>query len=333
MHILISILLALAGALALIPMIISWAKNNQIIDPNDERKCHKEQVCSLGGMAIWPTVLLVSLLMGYIGLYLFGGMLLLWLVSLIDDLSDNVTPYLRLLVQIVAAMLAFMEGVQLNASWAIWINMPLTVLFIVWVVNAFNFIDGINGLAGSLGVVASIAIGGALFLEGSVNAAIFSFMMAGSLLAFLRFNFGHQARIFMGDNGSAVLGMALAVQCLQLTGVADGFDNYLLVVLAVIGIPFFDLLRVVLIRISQYKSPFSPDRNHIHHFLVDYDISAPSSSILIVGWQLTLLLSSLFSAPLFWLLTILLGGFLLITIRVVIKRAQASVISLSFPLA
>ena len=333
MHLLISTFLTLTGVMVLIPVIIKWAKSNQIVDQNDERKLHKEVVSPLGGMAIWPAIIILSLLMGYINTFLLGGMALLWLISLIDDVSDGVAPYLRLLVQIIAAFLAFIGGIQLNEAWAIWINMPLTILFIVWMINAFNFIDGINGLAGSLGVVASVVLGGGLLLIGDFKMAIFSFMIVGGLLAFLRFNFGHHARIFMGDNGSAVLGMALAVQSLQLINFGSDFNSHLLIVLAVVGIPFFDLLRVVLIRVSQYKSPFRPDRNHIHHLLVDYGMSMPNSSIFIVGWQLTLLLPILLDMALSWMLVILIAGFVFITVRAVIKRTEAMVFNQSFPLA
>jgi UDP-N-acetylmuramyl pentapeptide phosphotransferase/UDP-N-acetylglucosamine-1-phosphate transferase len=142
------------------------------------------------------------------------------------------------------------------------------------VINAFNLIDGVDGLAGSLGLMSMVLFGGYFYAVNMTAYALLAFSMAGSLLAFLIFNF-NPARIFMGDSGSLLIGLINAILVLKFISVADSaavafpLQSVVAIGFSVLMVPLADTLRVFSIRIFQGRSPFCPDRNHIHHLLLD----------------------------------------------------------------
>jgi UDP-N-acetylmuramyl pentapeptide phosphotransferase/UDP-N-acetylglucosamine-1-phosphate transferase len=147
----------------------------------------------------------------------------------------------------------------------------------VGVTNAFNLIDGIDGLAGGLGFMSLVTLGFFLTMNGDINTALIAFALAGGILAFLYFNF-NPAKIFMGDTGSLLLGFVTAVLCIRLIQVNDAVPNPVLphapvFVLGIVLIPVFDTLRVFGTRIWKGHSPFTADRTHIHHLLTNQGFS------------------------------------------------------------
>jgi UDP-N-acetylmuramyl pentapeptide phosphotransferase/UDP-N-acetylglucosamine-1-phosphate transferase len=149
----------------------------------------------------------------------------------------------------------------------------LTLFTIVVIINAFNLIDGVDGLAGSLGFITSAVFGIFFLINGNIPYAIFSFGFAGSLLAFLIYNF-HPAKIFMGDTGSMLIGLVNSILVIKFIQSAPGYATYPIIAAPAVGfaimlLPLMDTLRVFGIRIIHGRSPFSPDRNHIHHLLMD----------------------------------------------------------------
>jgi UDP-N-acetylmuramyl pentapeptide phosphotransferase/UDP-N-acetylglucosamine-1-phosphate transferase len=148
---------------------------------------------------------------------------------------------------------------------------------VVGITNAFNLIDGIDGLAGGIGFMSLVTLGIFLTMSGDVNTALIAFALAGGILAFMYFNL-NPARIFMGDTGSLVLGFAIAVLCVRLMQVNIFAANPILphapvFVLGIVLVPVFDTIRVFAIRIWNGKSPFSPDKIHIHHLLTNQGFS------------------------------------------------------------
>jgi UDP-N-acetylmuramyl pentapeptide phosphotransferase/UDP-N-acetylglucosamine-1-phosphate transferase len=180
----------------------------------------------------------------------------------------------------VASLIAF-SGVRIesfNGIFGIY-ELPLTaqysftVIAITGITNAFNLIDGIDGLAGGLGFMSLMILGLFLTLSGDANNAIIAFALGGGLLGFLYYNF-NPARIFMGDTGSLVLGFVVSVLCIKLIQLNNGHFVRLLphapvFALSIVAIPVFDTLRVFTLRIWRGKSPFDPDKNHIHHILTN----------------------------------------------------------------
>jgi UDP-N-acetylmuramyl pentapeptide phosphotransferase/UDP-N-acetylglucosamine-1-phosphate transferase len=171
------------------------------------------------------------------------------------------------------------------------ISIGLTYITIIVIINAFNLIDGVDGLAGSLGVLSMTSFGIYFIMADLPFYAAMSFAMAGGLLAFLMYNF-NPAKIFMGDSGSLMLGLINSVLVIKFISVADSavarmpISGSAAIGFAILIVPLLDTLRVFSIRIAQRRSPFAPDRNHIHHLLLDKGLSPRYVTISCVGLNL-----------------------------------------------
>jgi UDP-N-acetylmuramyl pentapeptide phosphotransferase/UDP-N-acetylglucosamine-1-phosphate transferase len=209
-----------------------------------------------------------------------------------DDLKNLSARYKFIIQAGLAAMIA-LSGIRITSFDGLFgINeIPLsaqytfTILAIVGITNAFNLIDGIDGLAGGLGFMSLTILGIFLTTSGDVNTALIAFALAGGILAFLYFNF-NPARIFMGDTGSLVLGFVIAVLCIRLIqinaiAVKPIISQAPVFVLGIVLIPVFDTLRVFAIRIWKGGSPFVADKTHIHHLLTNAGMSHTVASRLI----------------------------------------------------
>src|SRR5438046_3150287 len=166
-----------------------------------------------------------------------------------------------------------------------------TYLTVIVIINSFNLIDGVDGLAGSLALMAAIIFGIYFYEVNMLTYAILSFATAGSLIAFLIFNF-QPAKIFMGDTGSLLLGLINAILVIKFINVAN-LPNVKIPIsaapavgFAILMIPLLDTLRVFGIRIGHRRSPFSPDRNHIHHILLDRGLSHRTITLTLVAVNL-----------------------------------------------
>jgi UDP-N-acetylmuramyl pentapeptide phosphotransferase/UDP-N-acetylglucosamine-1-phosphate transferase len=148
----------------------------------------------------------------------------------------------------------------------------------VVITNSFNLIDGVDGLAGSLGFLTSIIFGTYFYTIGQLTYAVMAFALAGSLISFLIYNFS-PAKIFMGDTGSLLLGLInsiLVIKFIKIAGTSEvsiPLEASPAIGFAILMLPLFDTLRVFGLRLLDRRSPFSPDRNHIHHFLLDLGLS------------------------------------------------------------
>ncbi|HVZ55082.1 MAG TPA: MraY family glycosyltransferase [Chitinophagaceae bacterium] len=286
-----SFLSAFIVALVAMPPLIFLVKRYHLYDQPDARKVHLEPVPTLGGIAIWAGMVLAM------GLWFpFGRMDAIRLTSLMlcltalfatgimDDLHNLPAKY-KLIIQIAVATLMSLAGLRItsfNGLFGIQ-DLPLsgqftiTIITIVGITNAFNLVDGIDGLAGGLGFMSLVTLGLFLQLSGDPVMGLLAFTLAGSLLGFLYYNF-NPARIFMGDTGSLVLGFVIAVLCIRLMQVNTGVAHPLLphaalFSLGIVLIPVFDTLRVFAVRISKGRSPFSPDKNHLHHLVTQSGFS------------------------------------------------------------
>jgi UDP-N-acetylmuramyl pentapeptide phosphotransferase/UDP-N-acetylglucosamine-1-phosphate transferase len=167
-------------------------------------------------------------------------------------------------------------------------GLALSYLTIIVVINSFNLIDGVDGLASSLGILSMLVFGIYFFIINQQAYALLSFSMAGSLVAFLIFN--HQpARIFMGDSGSLMIGLLNSFLVIKFINVANSplvavpVQSAVAVGFAILMVPLLDTLRVFSIRIFKGRSPFTPDRNHVHHLLLDRGLSHAAVTITCVG--------------------------------------------------
>jgi UDP-GlcNAc:undecaprenyl-phosphate GlcNAc-1-phosphate transferase len=293
---------AIMMALLIIPNILIVSYKRRLFDMPDQRKVHSAPVSRLGGVSFFPVIAISFCLM--IGLWqcmehLYGtgplmhlpysylfmaiGTMLLYLVGVMDDLIGVSYRY-KFLVQLTAAALLTTSGTWINSLgglfgiWEIpaWAGIPLSIFIIIYITNAINLIDGIDGLASGLSSIAIIAMGTLLISKGELTHALLAFCTLGVLLPFWVYNvFGytrHRHRLFMGDTGSLTLGFIVSYLVIQLSTVQPGEpvgDNRgLIISFSALFIPLVDVIRVVLHRLINGKSPFLPDRNHIHHKLL-----------------------------------------------------------------
>lgn len=268
-----------------LPSVIKIATLKKLFDEPDERKIHTRKISSLGGIAIFAgfafAILFTTSLAEVEALryYLLAG-LIVFSIGVKDDLLV-IKPFSKLCGQIVAAaILIQLAGLKINnLQGFLGINeLPahLSTLFtyfiIVLIVNACNLIDGVDGLAGMLGLSISLLFGCYFIYCDQFLEATLAFTLCGALVAFLRFNM-QPAAIFMGDSGSMLVGLVLSILLIRFLNFAP--NSTVLPVLAspviafcFLTVPLFDTIRVFAIRIFRGKSPFKPDKNHLHHMLL-----------------------------------------------------------------
>ena len=273
-----------------IPVIIIIAKEKKLYDEPDERKVHKIVIPTLGGLGIFAGFI-ISLLMGMPAgsaelQYLIAAALIMFFMGIKDDILD-LSASKKFIAQLICAGIVIkFGGLQINnmqgfmgvyeipnvASWV------LTTFTIIVITNAFNLIDGVDGLAGTLGLITTFTFGLYFFAVDNIAYAVLAFALSASVVGFLIYNFS-PAKIFMGDTGSLLLGLMNSVLVIKFINVAgDPTGAFPIsaapaVGFAILMVPLFDTLRVFGIRIFNRRSPFSADRNHIHHFLLDLGFS------------------------------------------------------------
>lgn len=307
-----SFITAFAVTYMSIPALIRLSLVKKLYDEPDERKLHNRRTSSLGGVGIVGGFLF-AFIINTIHIpnaqlnAILAALIVLFVTGVKDDLFPMV-PYKKLLGQLIAIGIVTVLGdVRLTSLYGladVWelpysISVGLSMFFYIGIINSFNFIDGINGLSASIGVIVSLAFGFWFWKLEETFFLILSLSMTGALLAFLRYNL-FSAKIFMGDSGSMVLGFfaaILTINFLKINELAYDSGAYflhidaMLYALAVIVIPVVDTLRVVSIRVFIKKtSPFHPDRNHIHHVLLDIGCSHSTATLLLAAVNLFFIL-------------------------------------------
>jgi UDP-GlcNAc:undecaprenyl-phosphate GlcNAc-1-phosphate transferase len=272
-----------------IPPIVSIVKKYKLYDMPNSRKEHRAPVPTLGGVAI-VAGMVISLLLWFpfhndaAQICFFFSIAALFALGIMDDLRDLAARY-KFVVQIALATLIALSGIRVTSfaglfgieELPMFAQYSFTILAIVGITNAFNLIDGIDGLAGGLAFMSLVTVGLFLSISGDINTALIAFALAGAVFAFLYFNF-NPAKIFMGDTGSLILGFVIAVLCIRLMQVSLFLPNPVIVhapvfVLGTVLIPVFDTLRVFALRIWKGGSPFDADKTHIHHLLTNQGFS------------------------------------------------------------
>ncbi len=274
-----------------IPVIIEVAKSKKLFDEPDERKVHHEVIPTLGGLGIFAGFIVASLLgvpptVPPVFQYFVASVMVIFFLGIKDDILI-LSAYKKFIGQLVAAgIIIKFGGVQISDMHGFlgFTRIPhtasilLTLFTIIVITNSFNLIDGVDGLAGSLGLLTSTIFGIYFLFTSQLMYAVMAFSLVGSLVAFLIYNFS-PAKIFMGDTGSLLIGILNSVFVIKFIAVAaDPLLGLPLQAAPAIGfailiIPLFDTFRVVTMRILGRRSPFSPDRNHIHHFLLELGLS------------------------------------------------------------
>ncbi|MEP6746415.1 MAG: MraY family glycosyltransferase [Bacteroidota bacterium] len=283
-----------------IPVIIFVAKSKKLYDVPDERKIHDAPIPSLGGLGIFAGFVMACLTIISFGQapdfqYFFAAFFVIFFLGLKDDILD-ISPVKKFIGQVLAAFLIIYKGnIQIQSMHGFlgfdqlspMFSILFTYLTIIVIVNSFNLIDGVDGLAATLALMAVTILGVYFYQVDMQPYAILAFATGGSLVAFLIFNF-QPAKIFMGDTGSLLLGLINAILVIKFINVAEmpsvnvHISSAPAVGFAILMIPLLDTLRVFGIRIGHRRSPFSPDRNHIHHILLDRGLSHTTITLTLV---------------------------------------------------
>ncbi|WNB17748.1 MraY family glycosyltransferase [Marivirga arenosa] len=279
------------------------------MDKPGGRKIHTGDTPSMGGIAIFMGMIIALLIwMPMLGLqrfkFFYGAIGIMFIVGLRDDLVP-VRPIVKLAAQLLSScMVIFLMDIKLNSLYGVLtieeipyiISFFLSLFTLIVVTNSYNLIDGLDGLASSIGIIAFFFFGIYFFLVGQTYYSMVCFAFIGALIAFLNFNW-EPSRIFMGDTGALLIGFALAVVTIKFID----YNHYLpaetpfklnssiAVGISVIIIPLFDTLRVFISRAIKKKSPFSPDKTHIHHILMRLGFSHSGTTLIMIATNIVII--------------------------------------------
>lgn len=278
------------------PIVKKFGLKSGRFDKPGGRKIHKRPMVRLGGVSIFLGTLIALLIVWWLGGFgilppdkeyeVWGvtiGGIAFFLIGLADDLF-GLSPLSRLIAQVIVATLAWGVGVQIDfltipgvglVQLADWISLPITVIWLVGMANAINWIDGLDGLAaGVCGISAVVMLFVSLFMK-QPAAALIAAALAGGSLSFLRYNF-NPAQIFMGDGGAYFMGFTLAG--IGVIGLVKGVTTVAVTIAVVLpyvilAVPILDMSAVILDRLRRGQSPFVADKRHLHHRLLEAGLS------------------------------------------------------------
>jgi len=293
-----------------IPKIIHFANQSRLFAKVGERHSHKGEIPIFGGIAIFSGLLFSLLFWAKLEdiQFVLVSLIIIFFIGILDDLL-SLSPT-RKLIGLFSSVFVFMFlgdlqilsfhnlfGIQALPQW---ISILFTIFVTVIITNAYNLIDGIDGLAGGLGSIASLVFGIIFLVNSDFQYAILSFTLLGSLLAFLKYNF-NPASIFMGDTGSLVIGLILSILSIRLINEGVNIPNDQLYInkgpfisIILLSIPLFDTFRVFFIRVFSGYHPLRPDRNHIHHALLDLGFGHKKSALILYAYSIFIIFISYF---------------------------------------
>jgi UDP-N-acetylmuramyl pentapeptide phosphotransferase/UDP-N-acetylglucosamine-1-phosphate transferase len=282
------------------PQVVKFAIKRNIVDNPDARKLQRSPVPVMGGVAVFFGLIsglcVASIFMNISQLLpIFVAMSVMLCVGVADDVA-NLSARLRFLIEIaVALMVMFWTGGSLNdfqGLWGInevslWISVPLTIISVVGIINALNLVDGVDGLSSGYCILASVGFFTLFYKVDDYPMLLLSALSIGALLPFFFHNvFGHKTKMFIGDGGSLMMGVIMSAYVLE--AISTGGPSEVFVesglglvafTLAVMCVPVFDTLRVMLMRIIRGVSPFSPDKTHLHHLFIELGFSHVGTTI------------------------------------------------------
>ena len=303
-------LLSLIVTTVVYPLVLRYALHHNIVDNPDARKLHRQPVPIMGGVAVYAGILAGCLAMFFLVpkasiSWSLMAMTTMLVLGVWDDIK-NLSAILRLIVQfgIVGAYMGFsghfidnFYGLFGIHEISLWVGIPLSLVAGVGTINAINMIDGVDGYSSGYGIMACASFG-ALFI--AVNQPVLSCLaviVASALLPFFMHNvFGKKSKMFIGDGGTMMLGLLMTIfelgvmslrRCPELEAQGIGLMAF---TLAVLCIPIFDTLRVMIARMARGRSPFKPDKTHLHHLFIDMGFSHFGAAISILSMNLTVML-------------------------------------------
>ncbi len=303
LYLLLAAMLAFFTTHGTIPAVIRVAREKHLLEEPNGRSSHVQKTPCLGGIAIFASLAIVFLLVAHLypatagkSHLILPSLIILFFIGLKDDILV-IDPYKKLVAQLIAAgLLIACANVRIGSLFGLFgvyelpylVSFALTVFIFVVVINSYNLINGVDGLAGSLGVLSALAFGVYFYTIGLAWATVLCATLIGSLLSFLSFNFSARNKVFMGDSGSLIVGFVLAILAITFIQVNETSNLYPIsnaptVAVILLAIPLFDALRVFSQRMIAGRAPFRADRNHVHHFLVDSGLSHGQTTLVLSG--------------------------------------------------
>lgn len=314
-QIIIPVVIALFAVTWVYFRVLTIAKDKDLVDNPGLRKLQKKPVPVMGGIAVFFGMVAgvfvgaaMAMAFGWTSLWpifpVVFAMVLMLYTGAIDDIV-GLSPGSRVIIEIMTLMgLVFTTGIcadSLHGLWGVetiswWIAVPLTVFAGVGIINAVNMIDGVNGLSSGLCIIYCLLFGGIFLIVGDTPNAVLAFVMAAALFPFFLHNvYGNTSRMFIGDAGTMMMGVLLTWFTLSVIHrntkavvfLVNGNEaNMIAMALAILSVPVFDTVRVMFIRIINHKSPFRPDKTHLHHVLVNMGISHYITTLFEIGINL-----------------------------------------------
>ena len=307
--------------------------------PKDARRMHKKPTPRIGGLAIIFGFIVSTLCFAQPSRQLMGtlmGAAIIAVMGFVDD-CKNLPAKLKFVIQIAAALVVIFVGdikidvltnpnfLSDNPYWILpgWLSVTLTVIWIVFITNAVNFIDGLDGLAAGVSAIMSVSLVFISIRVGEYPIAILGISLMGSCFGFLPFNF-NPAKIFMGDTGSTFLGFMLATLSIQ--GV---FKSYAVISFAVplliLGLPLFDALFAMVRRILKGQNPMVADRGHLHHRLIDSGYTHRQAVVILYGLSaISAVIAILIAVQNFQATVVVLVFFLVLLLMLYVYRSRTN---------
>lgn len=298
----------------IIPVIVKYSLEKNLVDIPGRRKVHKKITPSMGGIAIFIGFCIASLIWVDIAQwkdirFIMIALFMVFFIGVRDDLIP-LRPFMKLLGQILTSgMVVMLFDFRLKSFYGllgmydipIVVSYGITIFTIIVITNSFNLIDGLDGLAGAIASISFLAFGISFFLVGDTVYAVLSFCMMGAVIGFLFFNW-EPSEIFMGDTGALVIGMMisiLSVHFIELHYHLPANDPYKINAcvsgaVCFILVPLADTLRVFILRTVKKRSPFTPDKNHIHHNLLRIGMGHSQSAIILASIQAAIIVAFFF---------------------------------------
>jgi len=320
-----------------VPSVIQLALKKRILDKPNNRTVHVNLTPRLGGLGIFAGLISSLTIFGDFsdktaGLqYLLAGTTLVFFIGLKDDILP-VSAFKKFFVQMMAAGIVLIIGdIRIKSFHGLLgiheidhsVSLALTFFVIVGLTNAINLIDGLDGLAGVLVVIICVSFG-LFFITANSCYTVPALALAGGMMGFLRYNIT-KAKIFMGDTGSLVSGFLVSIMAIKLIN-QQNLEHSPAIALSILIIPIVDTLRVMIIRVLNGVSPFSPDKNHLHHLLLKGGFR-PLNVVVFLGFSnlLCILMVEMMKTTLeIKLLAVILFGFTLSGIVFLISKRKKS---------
>lgn len=295
-----------------IPTILKISKRKNLMEEPVDRSSHETRIPNLGGVAIFYSIGICTPIFAYELFesykFLFASLVILLYIGVMDDIVV-IGPRKKLIAQIlISAFMVIGSDVRIKNLFGVlgvyelnyYISVFFSILTFIILINAFNLIDGIDGLAGSYSLVTSCIFGICYYRLGEYNfpMVVLTSVIVGTMTAFLYYNLSERKlKIFMGDTGSMILGFLLTFTAIYFINIFDPSNpkHYHLesapaIAFAILILPIIDTLNVIIVRLANKKSPLRPDRNHLHHKLLNLGFSHKKSVAYIIVYYLLIII-------------------------------------------